>query len=127
MEVDTAVEKLDHQLRALALANNELKRKPKHERAARKQAEARLEELEASEDVAEREHRKLEHAKLTRKLKRRAEGPEIQEVENQDLHKELEARDEELKSQDHVIKCSEYELGCAQRDVQREKWCLRIE
>ncbi|KAF3050489.1 hypothetical protein E8E11_005576 [Didymella keratinophila] len=119
-EADTETNKLSRELRALKVANNELKRKVKDERVARTQAEARLEELEADEDIAEREYRKLENAKLRLKLNRQAEGLQIKEVENRDLHKELKEQDKEHKRLDEVNKLLQQALHCARQNMERE-------
>ncbi|KAJ4333588.1 hypothetical protein N0V87_007525 [Didymella glomerata] len=119
-KADTETNKLSSELRALKLTNNDLKKKLKDERAARKQAEARLEELEADEDIVEHEYRRMENAKLKLKLRRQAEGLQIKEVKNRDLHKELKEQEEEHKSLSEDNKLLQRKLDCARQIVEKE-------
>jgi hypothetical protein len=62
----------------------------------------------------------MENAKLKLKLRRQAEGLQIKEVENCDLHKELKEQEEEHKILREVNKLLQRELDCARQIMEKE-------
>lgn len=58
--------------------------------------------------------------KLKLKLKRQAEGLQIKEVENRDLHKELKEQEEEHKILIEVNKLLQRGLDCARQIMEKE-------